>query len=63
MIVQKKDDPNQGKINCGASSELEIIQNNFLTTRMIEFLDIRDKCRKSGLESQEMWEMTSAARV
>ena len=41
----------QGKINCGASSVPEIVQNNFLITRMIEFLDIRYKCRKSGLEA------------
>ncbi len=31
--------------------EFEIIQNDFLITRMIEFLDIRDKCLKSGLEA------------
>ena len=41
----------QGKINCGASSEPEIIHNDFLITRMIEFLDIRDICRKLGLEA------------
>ena len=41
----------QGEINCGASSEPKIIQNGFLLMHMLEFLDIHDKCRKSGLEA------------
>ena len=44
----------QGKINCGASSEPKIIQNDFLLMHMLEFLDIHDKCRKSGLEAPLM---------
>ena len=44
----------QGKINCWASSEPEIIQNDFLLTRMIEFFDISDKRHKSGLEAPLM---------
>ena len=43
-----------GKINCGASSEPEIIQNNSLMACMINFLYIRDKWRKSGLEAPLM---------
>ena len=37
----------QGKINCGASSEPKIIQNDFLLMHMLEFPDIHNKCQLS----------------
>ena len=42
----------QGEINCGASSEPDIIQDYFLWRRMFYFFGNRDKCRKSSFNRQ-----------
>ena len=44
----------QGKINCGASSEPDFIQNYFLWSRMVDFFDNRNKCRKSSFLRQRI---------
>ena len=41
----------QGKINCGASSEPDFIQNYFLWKHVFNFFDNRDKCRTKTLLS------------
>ena len=44
----------QGKINCGASSEPDFIQNYFLWSRMVDFFDNHNKCRKSSFLRQRI---------
>ena len=41
----------QGKINCGASSEPDFIQNYFLWKHIFNFFDNRDKCLTKTLFS------------